>query len=76
MTKKERVKFKELKKQNAELLMYIRLFCYECFGFFRDGYQKCVSPNCPLFPYFPTKGQLKKKNFIERAKKLEKSLGN
>jgi len=76
MTKRERIRFKELKIKNSEVLISARLFCYECFGFFRDGYQKCVSQNCPLFPYFPTKGQIMKKDFAERAKCLEKALGN
>jgi len=76
MTKRERIKFKELKRQNAEFLISMKLYCFKCLGFFRDGYQKCTSSLCPLLLYFPTKGQLKKKTFIERAKSLEKSLGN
>lgn len=76
MTQRERIKFKELKNQNTELLISIRLLCSECCGFFKDGYLKCVDPKCPLFPWFPTKGQIMKKDFAERARNLEKSLGN
>lgn len=76
MTQKNKQKIKILKEQNLLLETSLRLKCYECFGFFRDGYQKCVSLNCPLYDFFPTKGQIKRKIFIEKAKTLEKSLGN
>lgn len=73
MTKQEKIKFKELKRQNEELLTIIRLRCCDCLNFFDGGYQKCTDLVCPLLPYFPTKGQLKKKDFMARSRELKKS---
>lgn len=76
MTKRERIKFKELKRQNTELLMSIWLFWMETYGFFEDGYQRPKENNHPLYPYFPTKGQTMTKTFRQRAKAYRKALGN
>lgn len=68
MKKARLKKFYGIKDENKKLLFTIHLKCAECFGYFTDGYQKCESPNCPLFSYFPT---LKQYNSLIKTDKCQ-----
>ncbi|HCM81885.1 TPA: hypothetical protein DIS60_00730 [Patescibacteria group bacterium] len=76
MTKREKIKYKQQLDENREIRLCVHLRCADCCGLFKDSYIKCTSPICPLFPYFPTKGQMMRKVFVQRLKDLDKSLGN
>ena len=51
---------KQFKKLKAgELLTRkeaIMAYCYDCMGFYADGYISCRNPSCALFEYMPKKG--------------------
>ncbi|MBM3703290.1 MAG: hypothetical protein FJW63_09995 [Actinobacteria bacterium] len=60
--------FYSTKQENKKLYFTILLKCAECFGYFADGYQKCDSTICPLFPYFPT---VKQYNSLIKTRKCQ-----
>lgn len=71
---KKKTKFqlrKEIRRLKAMFLTVIHLQCYDCQGFFADGYADCGIHKCPLYPFQMKKGQLKAKPFKALANKLK-----
>jgi hypothetical protein len=45
----------------------IHALCYFCMGYYSDGRQDCLDPDCPLYPFSYYKGHNK---FIEEDKDI------
>ena len=43
-------------KEHLTRKQAIAAHCFDCMGFYEDGYSSCQNPDCALFEYMPKKG--------------------
>lgn len=47
---------KNLNKEKRDLIWLMKCKCADCVCWFADPYEKCEIKECPLFKYYPTRG--------------------